>query len=159
MPPTHACHSCAVAEGRRAFVTKALLAAVGAWMLQGCGDGDIGGPGAPSVPPPIPGSGKLVVNVGAFPALANVGGIARVDGGSGTPIAAVRVATESFLAFSMVCTHAGFSPIDIVAGGFRCPNHGAEFNSAGEWTGGQPTSGLLAYPTSFDSGTGTLTIG
>lgn len=153
-----ACATCAVAEGRREFVTKALLAAVGTFVLHGCGDGDIGGPGAPTAPPPISG-GKLVINVGGFPALAVVGGIARVDGGTGTPIAAVRTSTESFLAFSMVCTHAGFSPIDIVAGGFRCPNHGAEFNSSGEWTGGQATTGLFPYATSFDAATGVLTIG
>lgn len=154
----HACTSCAIAEGRRAFLTKALLAAVGAWVLQGCGDGDLGGPGAPTAPPPISG-GKLVVNVAGFPALASVGGIARVDGGSGTPIAAVRTSSDGFLAFSMVCTHAGFSPIDIVAGGFRCPNHGAEFNGQGEWTGGQATTSLFPYATSFDSATDTLTIG
>lgn len=155
---THACETCAVAESRRAFVTKTLLATVGAWVLQGCGDGDIGGPGAPDVAPPITG-GRLVVRITDFPALATVGGIARVDSGGSTPIAAVRIASETFLAVSMVCTHAGFQPIEIRTTGFRCPNHGAQFNREGEWVGGQPTGNLLQYPVAYDATAGTLTIG
>lgn len=158
MTDTHTCTGCAVSEGRRAFVTKTLLAAVGAWVLQGCGDGEIGGPGAPDFAPPISG-GQLVVNIATFPALASVGGIARVDAGGSTPIAAVRLATDRFIALSMVCTHAGFQPIDIRPDGFRCPNHGAQFNREGAWVGGQPTGDLFEYPVAFNAGTGTLTIG
>lgn len=158
MSDTHTCTGCAVSEGRRTFVTKTLLAAVGAWVLQGCGDGEIGGPGAPDVPPPITG-GRLVVNIASFPALATVGGIARVDAGGSTPIAAVRLATDRFVALSMVCTHAGFQPIDIRPDGFRCPNHGAQFNREGTWVSGQPTGNLFEYSVTFNAGTGTLTIG
>ncbi|WKW13018.1 Rieske (2Fe-2S) protein [Pseudogemmatithrix spongiicola] len=155
---TQACETCAVAEGRRAFVTKTLLAAVGAWVLQGCGDGDIGGPGAPDFAPPIAG-GRLVVSLASFPALATVGGIARVDAGGTAPIAAVRIASETFLAVSMVCTHAGFQPIEIRPTGFRCPNHGAQFDREGAWVGGQPTGDLFQYPVAYDATAGTVTIG
>lgn len=155
---TRDCEACALTESRRGFVTKTLLAAVGAWVLQGCGDGDIGGPGAPDVAPPIAG-GRLVVSLADFPALATVGGIARVDSGGTAPIAAVRIASETFLAVSMVCTHAGFQPIDTRPTGFRCPNHGAQFNREGAWVGGQPTSDLFQYPVAFDAAAGTLSIG
>lgn len=159
MPTTPECRSCGLAASRREFVAKTLLAAVGVWYLQACGDGEVGGPGAPRVPPPITGD-KLTVSIADFPALSTIGGIARVDDDNDvTPVAAVRTGAETFLAFSMVCPHQGFSPINIVALGFHCPNHGAEFNSSGQWTGGQVTGGLLAYPTSFDVSTGTLTIG
>ncbi|HEY0779534.1 MAG TPA: hypothetical protein VGD56_16320 [Gemmatirosa sp.] len=49
--------------------------------------------------------------------------------------------------------------VNIVSSGFYCPNHGAEFNATGTWTGGQRTSNLTSYPTSYDPATGTLTIG
>lgn len=152
------CTACAVVEGRRAFVTKALLAAVGTWVLHGCGDGDIGGPGAPDFAPPISG-GRLVVSIANFPALATVGGIARVDAGGDTPIAAVRLAADTFIALSMVCTHAGYQPLDIRTNGFRCPNHGAQFNREGEWVSGQPTGDLFGYPALYNAVAGTLTIG
>jgi Rieske Fe-S protein len=46
-----------------------------------------------------------------------------------------------------------------VSGGFRCPNHGALFANDGNWTGGQRTRDLQSYPTTYNSGAGTLTIG
>lgn len=157
--PHDACASCAGSDpSRRHFITQALLASVGAWVLQACGDGDIGGPGAPREIPPIAG-GNLVVTLAAFPTLAMVGGIARVDGGGSTPIAVARLSSDSFAALSMVCTHRGFSPIDIEASGFRCPNHGARFSADGTWTGGQPTTDLFRYPVAYNAGAGTLTIG
>jgi Rieske Fe-S protein len=150
--------SCTVAQwGRRQFVTQSLLATVGAWVLQGCGDGQIGGPLGPRVAPPL--NAPLVVALADFPALAVVGGIARVDGGTPTPIAVARLGDQSFVALSMICTHQGFRPINIQTGGFECPNHGARFAPDGEWIGGQQTRDLLAYPLEFDEGNGTLAIG
>ncbi len=157
--PESSCGSCAIAgTSRRRFVTQTLLATVGAWLVQACGDGSLGGPGAPREVPPIAG-GTLVVNLSAFPTLAMVGGIARVDGDTDTPIAVARLATDSFVALSMVCTHQGFAPIDIQAAGFRCPNHGARFNADGTWSGGQSTTDLLRYPLVYNAVAGTLTIG
>jgi len=43
--------------------------------------------------------------------------------------------------------------------GFLCPNHGARFAADGTWIGGQPTSSLRSYATSYDAASGTLTIG
>jgi len=42
--------------------------------------------------------------------------------------------------------------------GFVCPVHGATFNLSGQWIGGQRTSSLHSYATSYDSASGTLTI-
>ena len=92
-----------------------------------------------------------------FPRLAADGGIARVDGGSTTPVAVVRVNATTYRAFSMVCPHAG-TTINITTGGFRCPNHGAVFNAAGVRTGGQVTSDLRELPVVYTSATQTLTI-
>lgn len=145
---------------RRRFVTGALLASVGAF-LAACGDGNIGGVSGPvdsGTTPPPPTGGPLVITLAGFAALGANGGIARVDANTSRPIAVTRVNAGTYLAFSMVCPHAGFKPIDIVAGGFECPNHGAQFSANGDWTGGQRTTDLRQYTVVFNAGAGTLTI-
>lgn len=141
---------------RRSFVERAIAASV-VLGLGACGDGIIGGLTGPSTAPPIPG-GSLVIALADFPALADVGGTARVDGGLSTPIAVSRVATDSFLAFSMICPHAGYRPISILADGFYCPNHGAQFEADGDWRGGQRTRDLVRYDVLYDELLETLTI-
>ena len=147
---------------RRQFLSQTALAAAAAVLttaLAACGDGNIGGAEVTGpTTTPVPPKG-LTIRIADFPALQQTGGTARVDGGTATPIAVTRIGASSFVALSMVCPHAGFSPIDIVAGGFRCPNHGATFASDGVWTGGQPTTRLQSYPTVYSASAGTLTIG
>jgi cytochrome b6-f complex iron-sulfur subunit len=143
-----ACGSCGVT--RRNFLAASTLAAVVA-VLDACSnalgiDGFNGSYGGP-----------FTVKLSSFAALASVNGVARVDGGSGAPTALVRTGTSSFVALSMVCTHQG-STINITSGGFTCPNHGARFSTTGGWVGGQPTSGLQAYATTYDATTGTVTV-
>jgi Rieske Fe-S protein len=148
---------------RREFVNAALLASVGAF-LSACGDGNIGGitgtggTGGTTPPPPPGGAGGFIVTLADFAALASNGGIARVDGNTSTPIAVTRANATTYLAFSMICPHAGYRPIDIVASGFQCPNHGAEFAADGNWTGGQRTRDLTQYTVVFNAGAGTITI-
>ena len=155
------CGGCAASQAnpanpaRREFVARAALAALGTFVLNACGDGVIGGPlGLSANPLPVP----LVITVGDFPALAAVGGTARVDAGSVWPIAVTRTGAASFVALSMICPHQSFRPIDITTTGFRCPNHGARFGETGVHVGGQPTSDLRSYVTAYEVATDTLTI-
>ncbi len=144
---------------RRTFVSRSVLASVGAF-LAACGDGNIGGVTGPGGggPPPPPGGG-LLVTLADFPALAADGGMARVDGATSIPIAVTRLNASSYLAFSMICPHAAFRPINIVPGvGYACPNHGAQFQADGDWSGGQPTTNLRRYTVVLNAGAGTLTI-
>ena len=74
----------------------------------------------------------LAVTIAAWPALANVGGVA---GSVGTlnfsAVAVVRSGANSFAAFSLICPHAG-STVQVQNGqSFRCPNHGALWNASG----------------------------
>lgn len=133
---------------RRTFVSAATLAAV-ATMLEACG-------GASSTAPKT-GGGTIVVTLSSFSALSAVGGMARVDGGSGTPTALVRTGASTFVALSMVCTHEG-TTVNITGSGFLCPNHGAQYNSSGTWQGGQVTTSLKSFGTTFNSTAGTVTI-
>lgn len=149
------CGGCEVS--RRVFVERTALAALATMLVNACGDGEVGGPLGSQPPPPVT-PGGLVVRLANFPALAEVGGTARVDGSTETPIGVSRVSADSFVAVSMICTHAGFKPIDIQPVGYRCPNHGALFADDGTWTGGQATTNLERYTVVYDASAGTLTI-
>lgn len=148
-----ACQGCL---SRRAFVGSSTLLAVTA-LLAGCGDGQIG-PGGNPVGPTTPGAGgTTTIRLADYPALQNVGGIARVDTASG-PVAVVRETQSTFAAFSMVCPHQG-ATLNIRANGFSCPSHGATFSAAGAWTGGQRTSNLTTVTAAYDAAAGTITLG
>jgi Rieske Fe-S protein len=133
---------------RRDFLTVSAASAVAAVLVAACG-----GSGDSSV---VTGPVSLQVTVASYSALANVGGIARVDQG-GTPVAAVRTGASTFAAFSLICPHFGCT-VGITGSSFRCPCHGATFASSGAWTGGQRTSSLTSLATSYDATTGVLTI-
>jgi len=139
--------------GRRTFLAQsAILAAIAA--LNACAGGD-GGLTAPDL-----GGGNnspATIKVSDQPALANVGGTALVTIAN-SPFAIVRTGANSFLALSRVCPHQG-SIVNKTSSGFLCPNHGAQFSSTGTWIGGQRTSSLRSYTTSYDGTTDTLTIG
>lgn len=104
-----------------------------------------------------PGSVNATVKISDYTSLASVGGYAMTSI-NGSPVAIVRTGASTFITLSRVCPHQG-STINATSNGFRCPNHGATFNTTGTWTGGQRTSNMRSYPTSFDATTGTLTIG
>jgi cytochrome b6-f complex iron-sulfur subunit len=145
-----ACGGCGV--DRRAFLSKSAMLVAGSLLAASCGDGEIGGVLGPG------GTTGLVVTLADFPALATVGGTARVDGGSSRPVAVTRTGAATFVALSMICPHAGYRPIQITSAGFVCPNHGAEFEADGNWVGGQNTRDLSRFTVVFDAGAGTLTI-
>ena len=152
-----ACASCAARNeddqpatlGRRQFLSASLMAAAAA-ALAACSATGMTDATSPS-------NVGLSVKVSDYATLANVGGVALINA-SGSPIAVVRTGTSTFVALSRVCPHQG-STVNAVTGGFLCPNHGARFDQNGTWTGGQRTSNMRAYSTSYDAATGTITIG
>ena len=132
---------------RRTFLSQSTLAAVGV-LLCGCAADS-----NPTAPPTIGSS----IKVSDHPALANVDGIALVDL-NGNRIAIVRTGAASFVALSRVCPHEG-NQINPSTEGFLCTGHGARFNRTGTWIGGQATSSMRSYTTSYNATTDTLTIG
>jgi Rieske Fe-S protein len=146
------CAHCAeqVGTSRREFIATSAASAVAALLVTACG-GASDSTGVVDTGPV-----SLSVQVSAYPALANVGGIARVDNG-GTPIAAVRTGASTFAAFSLICPHFGCT-VGINGSSFLCPCHGAQFASSGAWIGGQRTTNLRSLTTSFDSTTSVLTV-
>ena len=147
MPPCHR-HSAIIGSplDRRQFLAQGTAAAIGSMLLAACGD---------VTSPSPPQSVDVSVTLASYPALASVGGIARLNGTS-TPIAVVRATADSYRAFSLICPHRS-GPVGVVGSGFRCPNHGATFNASGAWTGGQSTRGLFEFTVVSDGTTLTIT--
>jgi Rieske Fe-S protein len=97
----------------------------------------------------------LPVTLSAWPALANIGGVA---GSVGTinfsNVAVVRTGAASFAAFSLSCPHEGYGVQVINGQSFRCPRHGATWNSTGALMSNSPlrTSALVALRVSYTPG-------
>jgi Rieske Fe-S protein len=139
--------ACGACLGRREFLAKSAMFAAAAAALSACGLTDATGPQL---------SSSVDITVADHPSLATVGGIALVTAG-GERLAIVRTGATSYVALSRVCPHQG-ATVGVNGSGFRCPEHGATFNSTGTWTGGEHTSNMHAYSTSFNATTGVLTV-
>jgi Rieske Fe-S protein len=154
--PCDTCARAAHAMSRRDFVSHATLAAVAA-ALTGCGGGGETGTTQPPVVqrPPVLAT-PLIITLANFPALANVGGVARVS--SQPPLALART-SAGLVGFSLECTHAG-TTVDLRQNStFKCPNHGAEFAFDGTWTGGeQQTTSLFRVTVTPDATGATVAI-
>lgn len=134
--------------GRRTFLIQSAMAAAAA-ALAACGAG------ADATAPSL--SGTTTLTISDYPALSTIGGVALVTIGS-SPFAVVRTGTSTFVTLSRICPHQG-STINQSGSGFLCPNHGAQFSSTGTWIGGERTSSLRSYTTTYDAAAGTISIG
>jgi cytochrome b6-f complex iron-sulfur subunit len=132
---------------RRTFLSRAMMSAA-MLALAACGGSD----GTTS-----PFSGSASVNISDYPALATVGGVALVTL-NGSLLALVRASQTSVVALSRTCPHEG-ATVNTSTNGFTCPRHGARFSLTGQWLGGQQTTNMRSYATTFDAATGALTIG
>lgn len=145
------CDSCV---SRRDFLGRVALVA-GAIIAAGCGvAGDLTGVGSG----PLPG-GSVTIKLSDYSGLATVGQPVEIRTSSGvlTGVAAVRTATNSFIALGMACTHQG-TKVNIVGQSFDCPNHGARFASNGNVTNGPATRALAQRTVVFDATNQTLTV-
>lgn len=134
--------------GRRTFVSLGVYAAAVAALAACAGVSDS---------TTAPGSVGATIKVSDYATLANIGGVATTLI-SGSPVAIVRVSATRFITLSRVCPHQG-STVNATSTGFKCPNHGALFDTSGTWVGGERTSSMRSYATTYDSAAGTLTIG
>ena len=133
---------------RRGFMERCTLAAIGA-VLAGCSDGLMG--------PGVPTGGPYEVDLAAYPALAHVGGVARVDLGGGQVVGVGRTGPDSFAAYALGCTHEG-TAVRASGDGWVCPSHGAAFDTAGRVTAGPANRPLREVPVTFEASTNLLTV-
>ena len=140
-------HTAEPGMDRRKFLAQSgILAAMAA--LAACGSSSDAT--APTV------AANSQINISSYPALANVGGVAMVNVGN-APIAIVRTSSTAFIALSRVCPHQG-GIVNESGTRFVCPVHGATFDLNGKWTGGERTSSLHQYATTYAATANTLTI-
>jgi Rieske Fe-S protein len=152
MPDEQTCdQSCPLA--RREFLGATVVAAL-ALLEAACGNGQIGPIGPDNT---SGGSATLVVTLSQYPALASSGGVARVDGGNGRPVALARTGATSFVALSLRCPHEGFT-VDVNGSAFYCPAHGARFTNTGTWQGGQRTTNMVTLASTYNPVAGTVSI-
>ena len=133
---------------RRTFLAQSALLAAGALLAAACGSETA------TAPTTIP---TTTLRVADYPTLATVGGIAMITI-SASPFAVVRTGASTFVTLSRVCPHQG-NIVNQSGNAFLCPGHGARFAADGTWIGGERTSSLRSYPTSYDATAGTITVG
>jgi len=132
---------------RRDFLERSALSALAVLVGSCTATDSLTGPGLGQ---------EVLVKLSDYPALAQAGGAARISGVS-PPLALVNEGADTFAAFSLVCPHAG-ATVQLTGSSFVCPAHGARFDANGTWTGGQRTSNLRSYPTSYDAAAGTVRV-
>ncbi|HUL61311.1 MAG TPA: Rieske (2Fe-2S) protein [Anaeromyxobacteraceae bacterium] len=144
--------------GRRTFLVRTAALAGGAAAgaaFPGCMP-DVSP--APLVDVPAPVSGRISIEVAQYPDLSNPDGAIRAQSpGVGVPILVVRTPDGGFAALGSICTHLGcplgFEPFEIV-----CPCHHSRFALDGHVTNPPARVGLPTFPTSYDAGSGVLTV-
>ena len=102
----------------------------------------------------LPG-GRLSVNLKAVPALAKVGGAAKVGSVKGVPVAIARTGTSKYIAFNLLCPHQGVT-VTQNEKGWVCNAHGSEFEADGDLVLGPATSGLARVPMKISKGLATI---
>ncbi len=142
--------------GRRSFLVQSLIATAGSMLAAACGTGTWETGPKPSITDL--GDGGYTIAIADYPALAQVGGIAKVAVAGGSAVAVVRRAESQYDAFWMSCPHQG-TTIAIQRDGFTCPNHGARFDESGTWVGGQATGNLSLVPFTYDPVARTIKLG
>ena len=88
----------------------------------------------------LPG-GKLSVKLKDLPALATVGGAARIGSIKGVPVGIARTANNKYVALDLRCPHQG-ATVDRTEQGWLCNVHLSEFESDGDLQLGPATTGL-----------------
>jgi Rieske Fe-S protein len=131
---------------RRGFLTQSVALAAMAVLAGACSSSPFG----------VNFNQPVTVKLADYPALSQVGGVARLND-TNVPIALANLGNDSYAALSLICPHQG-GPISWRGDAFVCALHGATFADDGHWIGGQPTGHMHEYSTSYDATAGTVTV-
>ncbi|MGQ0650472.1 MAG: ubiquinol-cytochrome c reductase iron-sulfur subunit [Gemmatimonadaceae bacterium] len=135
---------------RREFARLASYAAV----LAACSS-DAVGPTAPN------GSGitisgtMMTIPLAQNPSLAQSGGVILV---SQARAIVIRLSATEFRTLTSICTHEGCTVSGVRGARLVCPCHGSEYEFTGAVARGPAATALRSYATTFDAGTGVVTV-
>ncbi len=154
---------------RRGFVTTAAAAAISTLLVSACGGGsDVGGPGQPGAPRPIPGApvtnppgvervgSSLRIDLTQVAALGQTNGFLIVT--TLPAVIVLRLSDTEFRAFTAVCTHSGCIVNNFSSSRINCVCHGSQFDTRGQVVMGPATQQLVAYPVAYDAAAQLLTV-
>ncbi len=96
-------------------------------------------------------NGRLSVKVSAVPALAQIGGAARIGSLRGQPVALARTGERTYVAFNLSCPHQGVI-VKRDETGWVCPAHNSQFEADGDLLLGPATSGLAKVRSRVNGG-------
>jgi Rieske Fe-S protein len=96
-------------------------------------------------------NGAAVVTVDGTSPLSSVGSAVLVQSGIGNFLVA-HTGTDSFAAFTTICTHEGCVVTGYESQQFVCPCHGSRYNTSGRVVQGPAPSALRQFATSFSDG-------
>ena len=102
----------------------------------------------------LPG-GRVSVNLKAVPALAKVGGAAKIGSVKGVPVAIARTGTSNYIAFNLLCPHQKVT-VTQNEKGWVCNAHGSEFEADGDLALGPATTELARVPMKISKGLATI---
>lgn len=105
------------------------------------------GPAPSAAAASSPPRGTLIAKVADLP----VGRAKQFTAADGSPAYLLHPSTDTFVAFSAVCTHQG-CPVQFDGSGFQCPCHGASYDASGQVTGGPAPAPLAAIPVTVAGG-------
>ena len=90
-------------------------------------------------------SGQVRVSLSQYPALKKVGGAAYIGTVGDMPAAVARTGTRTYVAYSLLCPHAGVQ-VQKSTTGWTCPAHYSKFTSSGGYISGPAGRALFPIP-------------
>ncbi len=84
--------------------------------------------------------------------------VTSANGPDGAPVLIVREAADSFLALSMMCTHAACIVGAPRSGVLTCPCHGSQYDMKGQVLRGPAFRPLARYSVTYNAATNMVTI-
>lgn len=144
---------------RREFLARSASVTVAAAIVAGCGNGQFG-PDAPIGVSAngLPTDGPKTVKVGTFSGLATVGALVEVANLRAAKRVKAGSATDSFVAYSLICTHQQCAASVTSGTEIDCPCHGSRFDANGNVINGPAARPLPQLTATYDPATDQLTI-
>jgi Rieske Fe-S protein len=135
---------------RRQFAVIASLSCIAAACSSDSGD-----PTAPSANGVTITGTTMTVPLAQNPSLAEAGGMILVSQASALVI---RVSATEYHALTSVCTHQGCTVNRFDGTRLTCPCHGSQYSVTGTVVNGPAALPLRSYATTFDQGSGIITV-
>ncbi|MCC6244476.1 MAG: Rieske (2Fe-2S) protein [Gemmatimonadaceae bacterium] len=153
--PNHDDQSRTRQTSRRTFVADVATAGMFA-ILAGCRSAT----GVPESDPAITDavrvtSDAVLIDIARAPALQAYGGYVVIGE---VNLIVIRLAADTFRAFTNICTHAGCGIFLFERARLICQCHGSQFDTTGAAVQGPATTALRTYPATIDRAAGVLRI-